>query len=170
GSQSVERRLEIMKDSRIGTFGGAALVLSLLLRVTALSALTDASGGLGAALILIAAASWSRSLGIKVLADDFPARTHCAAAAVGRPTQGTMLCAMGLALVVTILAFIFAGLPLISAAAALVLATGLAALVAYLARRLIGGQTGDIAGAAQQFAEIGFYLGAVMALAMTSLP
>ena len=170
GGQTAGRRLEIMKDSRIGTFGGTALVLSLLLRVTALAALIDASGGLSTALILIAAASWSRSLGVKTLADDAPARSHGAAAAVGRPSRGTMLYTMVLALVITILAFIAAGLPLVSAAAALALATILAALVAYLARRLIGGQTGDIAGAVQQLSEIGFYLGTVIALAVISLP
>jgi adenosylcobinamide-GDP ribazoletransferase len=168
GGHTIERRLEIMKDSRIGTFGGAALVLSLLLRVTAIAALTDASSGCSTALVLVAAAGWSRSLGIKVLADDAPARAYGAAAAVGRPTRGTMLCALVLALALTILVFIIAGLPLVSGLAALVLATTLAALVVYLARRLIGGQTGDIAGAAQQLAEIGFYLGAVMALAVTS--
>jgi adenosylcobinamide-GDP ribazoletransferase len=169
GGHTVERRLEIMKDSRIGTFGGSALVLSLTLRVMALAALTEASSGLSAALILLAAASWSRSLGIKVLADDAPARAYGAAAAVGRPTRGTMLCALVLALALTILVFTIAGLPLVSGLAALVLATALASLVAFLARRLIGGQTGDIAGAAQQFAEIGFYLGAVMALAASGL-
>jgi adenosylcobinamide-GDP ribazoletransferase len=170
GGHTVERRLEIMRDSRIGTFGGAALVLSLLLRVTALAALTEASSGLSASLVLLAAASWSRSLGIKVLADDAPARAYGAAAAVGRPARGTMLCAMGLALAITILVFVIAGLPLVSGLAALALAAALAALVAHLARRLIGGQTGDIAGAAQQLAEIGFYLGAVVALALISLP
>jgi adenosylcobinamide-GDP ribazoletransferase len=169
GGHTIERRLEIMKDSRIGTFGGAALVLSLILRVTALAALIEASSGPSASLILLAAASWSRSMGIKVLADDAPARAYGAAAAVGRPTRGTMLCAMALALAITILVFVMAGLPPVSGLAALVLATALAALVAHLARRLIGGQTGDIAGAAQQLAEIGFYLGAVVSLAATGL-
>jgi adenosylcobinamide-GDP ribazoletransferase len=41
----------------------------------------------------------------------------------------------------------------------LALASLLVTLLAGLARRLIGGQTGDIAGAAQQLAEIGVYLG-----------
>lgn len=166
GGHAPERRLEIMKDSRIGTFGGAALVLALLLRVLALAALVEACGGAAAALVLVAAASWSRSLGIKILADDPPARAYGAAAAVGRPTRATMFWAMGLALAVTACAFALARLPVLAGLAALVPAFALAALVAHLARRLIGGQTGDIAGAAQQLAEIGFYLGAVTALAM----
>jgi adenosylcobinamide-GDP ribazoletransferase len=39
-SVSVERRLEIMKDSRLGAFGGIGLFLVLLLKAAALSALT----------------------------------------------------------------------------------------------------------------------------------
>lgn len=170
GGHSVERRLEIMKDSRIGTFGGCALLLSLMLRVTTLAALTEASSGFSAALVMIAGAAWSRSLGIKVLADDPPARAYGAAAAVGRPTRSTMLYALGLALVIAVIAFMVAGLPIVGAVTALVIATALAALVACLARRLIGGQTGDIAGAAQQLAEIGFYLGVVIALSAINLP
>lgn len=38
-SASVERRLEIMKDSRLGAFGGVGLVLTLLLKAAALSSL-----------------------------------------------------------------------------------------------------------------------------------
>src|ERR1700677_500642 len=37
GGSSVEKRLAIMKDSRIGTYGTLALVFSLSLRVTALA-------------------------------------------------------------------------------------------------------------------------------------
>ena len=39
GGATRERALEIMKDSRIGTFGVAALVLTLLIKIAALSAL-----------------------------------------------------------------------------------------------------------------------------------
>ncbi len=64
GGHSVERRLEIMKDSRIGTFGGCALILSLLLRTAALAAILKA-GGLDAALAALAlAAVLSRAEGV----------------------------------------------------------------------------------------------------------
>ena len=39
GGATRERRLEIMKDSRIGSYGALALILSVLIRWTALSAL-----------------------------------------------------------------------------------------------------------------------------------
>ena len=43
-STSVERRLEIMKDPRLGAFGGIGLLLVLLLKAAALAALSPASG------------------------------------------------------------------------------------------------------------------------------
>ena len=45
------------------------------------------------------------------------------------------------------------------------LAHGAAAVLSRMARRLIGGQTGDILGAAQQLAEIAIYLGLALAIA-----
>jgi len=42
-STSVERRLEIMKDPRLGAFGGIGLILVLLLKAAALATLTPAS-------------------------------------------------------------------------------------------------------------------------------
>ena len=50
GGQTIERRLEIMKDSRIGSYGGIALGLALLMRWSALATLLGA-GACGLALI-----------------------------------------------------------------------------------------------------------------------
>jgi adenosylcobinamide-GDP ribazoletransferase len=54
-STTVERRLEIMKDPRLGTFGGIGLVLTLLLKAAILSLLTPQS-----ALGILLAASLAR--------------------------------------------------------------------------------------------------------------
>jgi adenosylcobinamide-GDP ribazoletransferase len=54
-STTVERRLEIMKDPRLGTFGGIGLVLTLLLKAAVLSSLTPQS-----ALGILLAASLAR--------------------------------------------------------------------------------------------------------------
>jgi adenosylcobinamide-GDP ribazoletransferase len=159
GGHDVERRLEIMKDSRVGTFGAVALGLSLILRIAALAAIAESAGGATAAIVILVAAAWSRGLGIKILADDAPARAYGAAAAVGQPTRATTRIALAASLAITIAGFSLAGLGPHVALLALVLAGLLAALMAHLARRLIGGQTGDIAGAGQQLAEIGFYIG-----------
>ncbi|MBD8904657.1 adenosylcobinamide-GDP ribazoletransferase, partial [Methylobacterium bullatum] len=60
GGATRERRIEIMRDSRIGAYGGVALVLTLALRIGALATLLDRTGSL-AALALVLAASLSRS-------------------------------------------------------------------------------------------------------------
>ncbi|GGH30371.1 cobalamin-5'-phosphate synthase [Cribrihabitans marinus] len=148
GGNDPGRRLEIMRDSRIGTYGVLALVLSALLRWTALTALL-ASAGLWA---LPAAALWSRAL-MPVLMGALPnARGAGLSQSVGRP--GLAPVAGGLLLGV-VLGFLLGG----AGFAAPALLAALAALcVAALARARIGGQTGDILGAAQQVAETAFLL------------
>jgi adenosylcobinamide-GDP ribazoletransferase len=56
-----------------------------------------------------------------------------------------------------------AGATIWPVALGLSIAMGLTLLVTWWARRAIGGQTGDIAGACQQLAEIGFYIGILVA-------
>jgi adenosylcobinamide-GDP ribazoletransferase len=51
-----------------------------------------------------------------------------------------------------------------AAAPALLAGAGAALLVAWLAQRQIGGQTGDVLGVIQQLTEIGVLLGALAAL------
>ncbi len=60
GGTTRERKLEIMRDSRIGTFGAVALVLSLYLRAASLALIADESLGLAGA-VLIGAAALSRT-------------------------------------------------------------------------------------------------------------
>ena len=60
GGATRERKLEIMADSRIGTFGAVALVLSLYLRAVSLTLIVNESLGLACA-VLIGAAALSRA-------------------------------------------------------------------------------------------------------------
>lgn len=164
GGHTVERRLEIMRDSRIGAFAGCAIMLSLLLRVAALAAVLRA-GGLDAALGALAiAAMVSRVDGIRLLAVLPVARAYGASVAVGQPPVRIAVAALALAVALIVPIWLMSGLPL----AGVILAVGLSALVVSglmsLARRLIGGQTGDIAGAVQQLSEIAIYLGLAIVL------
>jgi adenosylcobinamide-GDP ribazoletransferase len=146
GGWTQHRRLEIMRDSRIGSYGVIALVLGLGLRGVALALILGAGAWEGAA-ALIVAAMVSRAAMAAVMAALPHARASGLAQAQGRPPRATVLLAAGLALA--------AAGPFGAAGLAAVLAAGLAALgVAWLARARIGGQTGDILGAAQQAAEI----------------
>jgi len=166
GGHTVERRLEIMKDSRVGSYGALALGLSLLLRASLLAMILDRSGAWAAAAAVLAVAPWSRAEALHLLATQAPARSSGAAAAVGQPTPATARIALGLSLALALGLAFAAQLPLAGLLIGLALAHGAALGLAGLARRLIGGQTGDILGAAQQLAEIAIYLGIALALGL----
>ena len=152
GGATRERKLEIMRDSRIGAYGAAALALSLLLRVAALSGLLEHGLGAAAAGLVLAGAA-SRAFALLPLALLPPARAEGLGAGAGRLGIGGALAAGVTALIVACaLGLSVLGLGRAILSLALALAAALAMIA--LARRQIGGQTGDVAGAAQQLAEI----------------
>lgn len=146
GGRSRERRLEIMKDSRIGSFGALALALVMLASWSALEALI-AEGRLWGP--LIAAAALSRAPMAVVMAALPPARPGGLSAGTGRPSPAVAGAAVGVALVLAVLTL---GSNLLAPVLAAAL---LPALLALAAQRMIGGQTGDILGACQQLAFAG---------------
>ncbi|MBV8768544.1 MAG: adenosylcobinamide-GDP ribazoletransferase [Hyphomicrobiales bacterium] len=154
---SRERRLEIMRDSRLGTFGGLALIMTALLRVALIADLA-LDGPRAVAMALIAAAALSRAAGLMPLALLFPARRDGAGATAGRlpVTAFTHAVLIGCAIaIVFALVGKFGALRALGACgAALLAAWGVSAL----AEHKIGGQTGDVAGAAQVACELVCYL------------
>jgi adenosylcobinamide-GDP ribazoletransferase len=145
GGPTRERRLEIMKDSRIGSYGALALGLTLLLRWSALAAMLANGPAWGALLAVAALSRWPMAW---LLAALPPAREGGLARFVGRPAAATLALGAGMALALAILGGGAAGL----AAALAVLGTALA-WTGFVRARL-GGQTGDTCGAAQQLSEI----------------
>ncbi len=147
GGWTRERRLEIMKDSRIGAYGVIALVLSLCARWAALWLCYEA-GAAPAAAALIAAAALSRAP-LPALTTALPnARGGGLSHAVGRSEPAAAAIAAGLGAAIAIVLTGTAAFGAILWAAVGALAIGV------LARIRIAGQTGDILGAAQQIAEI----------------
>lgn len=145
GGHDRTRRLEIMKDSHIGSYGVLALGLSLLARWSALSLLIDAGWVFAP---LIATAALSRAPMAALMAALPNARGAGLSEHVGRPGRDTALLACAVALGV---AGVATGWAVLATVPWIVLATlGLAAV----AKAKIGGQTGDILGASQQLAEI----------------
>lgn len=145
GGGTRARRLEILRDSRIGSYGVIALVLALGMRWAALTLLFEAGH---AAAALLAAGMLSRA-GMAALMWRLPfAREDGLAVRVGRPPGATAAIGCLVAVAGAVLVLGNAG---IGAAAAALLAT---AGVAALARAKLGGQTGDVLGTAQQAAEI----------------
>jgi adenosylcobinamide-GDP ribazoletransferase len=139
-----------MRDSRLGTFGGLALVLSVGLRAAALAQLGEAFFG---GLALMAAHALSRGLLPAAMRLFDRARSDGLAAAAGRPGPAAagIAAAIGAAIAVLALGPWRGGLAFALAAAA-------TAATAALAQRQIGGVTGDVLGACQQAAEIAILL------------
>lgn len=153
GGWTRKRRLEIMKDSAIGSYGVLALILSVGLRWMALAALLPS--GIWP---LIAAAVLPRSLLPLLMAGLRHARADGLSRSVGAPPRGPVAVSVILGLAI---GWVAVGPAIVGAwllAAVLVLA------LALLARSRIGGQTGDILGAAEQLGEIAVLL-SLLALA-----
>lgn len=156
GGGTPERKLAIMGDSRIGTFGAVALILSLGLRVATLAALVPA-GGIRAATVLIAAEAASRGAMVRLWHDLPAARPGGMSDKAGPPDERAMLVAMISSLFIVIAAVVPTfGLWAAIAASATLIATafGITRLSAYQ----IGGQTGDTLGACQQCTAIAFLI------------
>jgi adenosylcobinamide-GDP ribazoletransferase len=154
GGRDRERKLEIMRDSRIGSYGVLALVFAAALRVGAVAAQGDWAAA-GAALIAAGAVSRGLLPGAMALMD--PARADGLAAGAGKPDEGTALTALGFGLLAAVACLGIGGGVL-----ACLLAAVAAAVVGVLAARQIGGHTGDVLGAMQQAAEAAVLIAAVM--------
>jgi adenosylcobinamide-GDP ribazoletransferase len=146
GGATRERKLEIMRDSRLGTYGACALVLSLLLRITALASLTQPAL---VAYALVAAHIGARAVMPAVMWFVPPAKPEGLSASAGAPPGAGVIAAAILGAVA-----LGVGLgPGAGAIAVLVTLVG-AALVVRLSMAQIGGQTGDVLGAVEQVSEI----------------
>ncbi|MDQ0471014.1 adenosylcobinamide-GDP ribazoletransferase [Labrys wisconsinensis] len=155
GGGTIVRKLEIMKDPRLGSYGAAALSLALLAKVALLGELLARHGPWRAAAALVAAAAMARIAGLWPLVALPPARVDGAGAAAGMlaPRPWRVGAGIGAGIAVVLVLPACGWLPAVLApAAALATAWG----VARLADRQIGGQTGDVCGAATGLAELAF--------------
>jgi adenosylcobinamide-GDP ribazoletransferase len=164
GGMTPERRLEIMKDSRIGAYGAAGLALSLLIRFAALVELFRLMGPY-AAIAIPAVASFSRALALVPTLALEPARVGGLAASAPMPGSRALLLALviggGLFAVASMLLDVAPALWMGVVPLALVLILSIS-----LMRNKIGGFTGDLLGATQQLAEIALLL--TLAAAMSA--
>lgn len=163
GHVTRERALEIMRDSRIGTYGAAALMLALLVRWQALVALRLPE----AMVLLVTGHALSRAAAALLMAGlpyvrlDVDAKAKPVAQPMGAG-QAIATAAVGLLPLLGVIAW----QPRL--APSLAVALGIVALVHVACRRWLrrrlGGYTGDGLGATQQLAEIGFALAWIAAL------
>ncbi|GHE02144.1 cobalamin synthase [Defluviimonas sp. 20V17] len=149
GGADPARKLEIMRDSRLGSYGAIALGLALLLRVALLSEVLP-----GAHPVALAAgvAALSRAP-LPVIMRVMPSARNVGLgrSAADRIGAGQVWACVALALAIAVVTLPFVIAPVLAAALG-------AALIALIARRQIAGFTGDVLGAAQVTAELCIWL------------
>lgn len=165
GSLDRERALDIMKDSRVGTYGALALVLIILLKVGLLATLLQIATTLVVAVAVFAAHVFSRFLPLFIIrslphvGDTQQSKSKPLADQIGNIS----LCAAALwaGLALGPLYMLAPGMPwwagLLGAAVTL-------GYMFRLLKRRLAGFTGDGLGATQQLCEVAFYFGFVVAL------
>lgn len=155
GGWDVDQRLDILDDPRHGTYGVVALVVSIVLRIVAVAALTPAT----AVAALVAANSLARAVAVGSMRLAPTARpTGLGADYVRRLSAGRVVAGV-------IAGTAIAGLAIgWWVAPALAVAGAGAVVVVALAIRRIGGLSGDVLGTIEQVAEIGVLV-TVVALA-----
>jgi adenosylcobinamide-GDP ribazoletransferase len=135
-----EQRLAIMRDHRIGAYGVVSLLLGLGIQVASIAALAAPSA---VAASLIAACAAGRLASVLLLTGLTPARDDGMGFSVGRTGKGPAAAAIAAAFVIAWLVLSFtAALLMLLSAAIVALALGADA------RARLGGQTGDVLGAA----------------------
>lgn len=148
------RVLQVMRDSRMGTYGAVALVMALALKTAALASMAP----IAVCLALVAGHGLSRLSSIVVMQTSTYVRETGAATPLAKPIGllGWFITLVtGIVLAVGLLW-------LLSPVTAIIALAGLVAghvLMRLCFERKLGGYTGDTLGAVQQASEIGLYLG-----------
>ena len=145
GGTTPERRMEIMKDSRHGTYGVAALCTSVVLRWVSVATIVSSHAVFAG---LLAAHALGRTGAVAAMGLFPPARDAGLGADHARrlrplPTTAGIVVALGILLVAC-------GWWIAPVALATVVGAG---AVSLLAMRKIGGLTGDVLGAIEQVVE-----------------
>jgi adenosylcobinamide-GDP ribazoletransferase len=151
GGKTREQRLTIMRDSRIGSYGTLALIITVGIRVACYADLAFLPPVTLLA-VLMACNAFSRALVVDLLWATAPARSDGLSAYAGQPTRGVAMFAIIIGLLLTLLAGHVTFYE--NAILALGLALAATAGLRWLAIRLVGGQTGDICGAVQIACEV----------------
>lgn len=162
GAYTRERVFEILKDSRVGTFGASALACSILLRVLLLARLGDAAPW---AIVATQCASrvppiWLMRALPYVSADAAAKSRLVARAGTAQALLATALGVGGVALVASRL-----GLTARGALTLVGVSIAVTVVCASRFRARVGGVTGDFLGATQQIVEGALLLALVLAAA-----
>jgi adenosylcobinamide-GDP ribazoletransferase len=161
GGHTIERKIEIMKDSRLGSFGALALLFSVLIRFSILSYLFENYGVWTGGVAFLASSMVSRVPMLHVWYTLPAARLHGLSSVAGQPTTISYGIGVGIAAIVTgcLIVPYFGFTAALSAFIGVVFASG---YMVWLSQRHIRGQTGDVLGGSQQIGEIAFGVGLLL--------
>ncbi|MEM6307973.1 MAG: adenosylcobinamide-GDP ribazoletransferase, partial [Pseudomonadota bacterium] len=140
GGWTRDRRLTIMKDSHIGTYGVLALICTSALKISALSIILPLSPWAVMGVMAVSRACMVPPMGLLPNARD-TGLSH----SVGRPTQPVWITAVILAALIALCT---------SGWIVLIPMALTTAGIGWIAAHKIGGQTGDVLGAIQQISEM----------------
>jgi adenosylcobinamide-GDP ribazoletransferase len=153
GGRDREAALRIMKDSRIGSYGAVALILSFAIRAAALAAMADVVTPTVAGLALLGVGAISRTAMVWHWSLLPPARADGVAASAGEPEAVAARFAFASGGLLA-LALMWPAMSFTATLFALALTAGVAWLFSRYVASRIGGHTGDTIGATQQLTEM----------------
>lgn len=156
GGATRDRALEIMRDSRLGSYGAVTLGTVLALKVAVLMEMPPMAAGMA----LIAGHGMSRMAAVHIIATTRYARLTGSKFAAPKVTRDGYRWALTTALVLLMPAVLTMGIG--AGALGLCLAIALGQGMRLLCLRKLGGYTGDCLGAVQQLSELGFLIGALI--------
>lgn len=165
GSLNRERALDIMKDSRVGTYGALALVLIVLLKVGLLAMLLQLVPLPAAAAAVFGSHVVSRFLPLFIIrclphvGDTQQSKSKPLADQIGN--SSLLAAALWAGLALALLYALVPGMPWWAGVLGAMVALG---YMLRLLKRRLAGFTGDGLGATQQLCEVAFYFGLVVAL------
>ncbi len=166
GGYTKEKILEIMKDSRLGTYGTVGLVLILLLKYLLLLELSTTAMATSFTIIpinynfqfpiiLVAAHSLSRLMPLVVIQIQEYVFQSDVSKSKPLASQKINFSEMSFAILITLIPFLFLPIQLYAAIVLMLIAT---ILLGKYFKKHIGGYTGDCLGTVQQVSEQVFYL------------
>lgn len=152
GGYTKEKVLEIMKDSRIGTYGATGLLMILLIKFCSLSSIPVAV----IPIVLISGHAFSRFWSVCMLYTQSYVRPAAQSKSkpLGHKASGNSFW----------IAAFFGVSPLLLLPPVSIIYISVLCLIVFMVfssytKRRIGGYTGDVLGATQQLCEVSFYLG-----------
>lgn len=163
GGSTLARRLEIMKDSHIGTFAALTLIGTIGLKTIFLATILEKLGALSAGLAIIAIEASSRAAMMSLWYKLPSARSGGLSDKIGAPSLkaaqtaliiGVSILGICFTLIANIATFVFS----------LLVCASILWGYARLSLAKIGGQTGDVLGAGQQITTLSLLLALVISL------